>query len=59
MDAPHTLIEDPLPWFEYSDARNMTAHTYDEDKAQIVYEVAIRFINDAQYLLRRLEAMND
>lgn len=59
MAARHTLIEDPLPWFEYGDARNMTAHTYDEDKAQVVYEAAIRFVSDAQYLLRRLEAMND
>lgn len=59
MAARHTLIEDPLPWFDYGDARNMTAHTYDEDKAQVVYEAAIRFVSDAQYLLGRLEAMND
>ncbi|MBU0470469.1 MAG: nucleotidyltransferase substrate binding protein [Nanoarchaeota archaeon] len=59
MAARDTLIEDPLPWFEYGDARNMTAHTYDEDKAQVVYEVAIRFVSDAQYLLGRLETMND
>ncbi|MDI6794112.1 MAG: nucleotidyltransferase substrate binding protein [bacterium] len=59
MAARHTLIEDPLPWFEYGDARNMTAHTYNEDKAQVVYEAAIRFVSDAQYLLGRLEAMND
>lgn len=53
------LIEQPVRWFEYGDARNITSHTYNESKAAWVFEVAMRFIHDAKYLLRQLEALND
>lgn len=57
--ARRGLISDAVPWFGYGDARNITTHTYDEAKAQAVYEVAIRFLNDARALLNRLDALND
>lgn len=53
------LIADPLPWFEYADARNLTSHTYDQERAQQVIEVALRFIADASALLTALKANND
>jgi nucleotidyltransferase substrate binding protein (TIGR01987 family) len=59
MAARHGLIDDPAPWFNYGDARNMTAHVYDERRAQIVYDAALRFINEAEALLKCLEANND
>ncbi len=57
--ARYGLINDPLKWFEYSEARNITAHTYNRAKADIVYEAAIRFRDDARYLLTQLEELND
>jgi len=59
LAARFGLIKEPLPWFSYSDARNLTTHTYDEDKAESVYETAVGFIEDARYLLNRLQERND
>lgn len=53
------LIQDPTPWFEYAEARNMTSHTYDEDNAICVFKTAKKFASDADFLLRRLEELND
>jgi nucleotidyltransferase substrate binding protein (TIGR01987 family) len=59
MAVRYGLVEDPLRWFEYSDARNLTSHAYDEDKARQVFETAVRFLDDARNLLNRLEKSND
>jgi nucleotidyltransferase substrate binding protein (TIGR01987 family) len=53
--AQFGLVEDPVPWFEYSDARNMTSHLYDEDSALYVYQVAEKFVIDANSFLKKLE----
>ena len=53
------LIEDPLPWFQYGESRNLTAHTYDQDKAEEAFRVATVFLSDAIWLLRQLEKLND
>lgn len=50
------LIQDPIPWFEYGDARNLTSHTYSPQTADTVFNAARRFRGDAGYLLRQLEA---
>lgn len=52
------LISDPLPWFSYGDARNMTTHTYDESKARQVYEISKNLVKDAMDLLNRLKEKN-
>lgn len=57
--ASSGLIADPLPWFTYSDQRNLTSHTYNQETAQAVFETAIRFLPDAKLLYARLEASND
>ena len=59
LAARSGLIRDPLLWFSYSDARNLTSHTYDEDKAESVYETAVDFLEDARHLLDRLQERND
>ncbi len=57
--ARHGLISDPLPWFEFGDARNLTVHTYDAGKAAAAYEAASRFLTHAEELLQRLTEKND
>lgn len=59
LAARSGLIKDPLPWFSFSDARNLTSHTCDENKAESVYETAVGFMEDARYLLDRLQERND
>jgi len=53
------LISDPVPWFRYAEARNITSHTYDEEDAAAAYKVARDFLTDAQSLLASLESNND
>ena len=57
--AEHQLITAVKHWIKYHDARNETAHTYDEDKAQKVFDAAKEFLADAKELLKNLEAKND
>ena len=52
------LIAEVEAWFTYRQMRNITAHTYDHDKAQKVYEGTLKFIVDARDLLQKLEARN-
>ncbi len=59
MAARYGLIKDPLPWFSFGDARNLTSHTYNEEKAESVYNSAVDFIDDARHLLEKLEKRND
>ena len=59
LAAESHLIKDVQAWFEYHRKRNQTAHTYDENTAEAVYETAVRFVTDAQDLLQALEARND
>lgn len=59
MAARHGLIDHPERWFDYGNARNITAHIYDANKARVVYEAATRFVADAKAFLDRLERMND
>jgi nucleotidyltransferase substrate binding protein (TIGR01987 family) len=53
------LVSDPLPWFVFGDARNMTGHVYDAVQAAAVYAAARRFPTFAEELLNRLKAQND
>lgn len=50
------LIQSELAiWKEYRKERGTTSHTYDEDKAQEVFEDIPAFLQDAQYLLKELK----
>lgn len=50
------LVADVEDWFRYRRLRNITAHTYDHEKAQQVYRDSIGFIENARLLLKALEA---
>lgn len=52
------LIADVEAWFKYRKMRNITAHTYDYQKAQQVYKDSLVFIVDARALLAALEKRN-
>jgi nucleotidyltransferase substrate binding protein (TIGR01987 family) len=56
--AEKGLIADVEAWFAYRKMRNITAHTYNHEKAQKVYQGTLTFIGDAQALLTVLEAHN-
>lgn len=53
--ARFSLIEEPSVWFEYHEARNLTAHTYDEDNARKVAGLLKQFTKDAAKLLNALK----
>jgi len=56
--AENGLIDNITAWFHYREMRNTTSHTYDHEKARIVYEGTLSFINDARGLLEELEKRN-
>lgn len=56
--AEKGLIADVEAWLRYRQMRNITAHTYDHNKAQQVYEGTQLFLADARALLTALEARN-
>lgn len=45
-------------WCEYRKQRGITSHTYDEDKAQKVFESAVNFLDETRYVLYRLQELN-
>ena len=56
--AERGLIENVIAWFEYRKMRNITSHTYDEDKAKTVCDGIDAFLEDADDLLKKLEQRN-
>jgi nucleotidyltransferase substrate binding protein (TIGR01987 family) len=56
--AERGMITDVEKWMDYREQRNITSHTYDEDKAKSVYESALSFCNDSKALLSELERRN-
>ncbi len=53
--AEKGLIDDVQAWFNYRQMRNITSHTYNDDKAQEVYTGTITFIKTAKRLLAQLD----
>ena len=58
LSAENRLISDVDQWMEYHDARNETAHTYNEDTADDVFETSRIFLSDAKKLLEALKERN-
>ena len=56
--AEKGMIADVQAWFGYRKMRNVTAHTYDHEKARQVYRDTLAFLADARALLARLEERN-
>ncbi len=59
LAARQGLIEDPLRWFDYHEARAVSAHTYNEANADQAFQAALALVGDVQYLIDRLEKHND
>jgi nucleotidyltransferase substrate binding protein (TIGR01987 family) len=58
LSAENRLISDVDQWMEYHDARNETAHTYNDDTADDVFETSRIFLADAKKLLEALKERN-
>lgn len=58
LAAESQLIDDVAAWFEYHTARNQTSHTYAAEIATEVYQIAPKFLQDAQGLLNQLQQKN-
>ena len=54
------LVQSELPaWEEYRKLRGTTSHTYDGDKARVVFEGVPAFLQEARYLRDQLEQRNE
>lgn len=49
------VCSDVAVWRKYRRNRTITSHTYNEDRAQEVFECVSDFLADAQYTLSKLE----
>lgn len=56
VGAERGLIAVPERWFDYRAKRNITSHTYDEEKAREVFTVLADFAADAADLLKHLKS---
>lgn len=59
LSAENRLIMDVNEWMEFHRARNISAHTYDYEIAEEVYQIARKFVTAAQDFLQKLEMRND
>ncbi|PIR39807.1 MAG: nucleotidyltransferase [Alphaproteobacteria bacterium CG11_big_fil_rev_8_21_14_0_20_39_49] len=53
--AEKGLIDKPEAWFEFREKRNITSHTYDEKKAEEVYDILKDFSDKVGFLLSKLD----
>ena len=59
LAAEHRLIDHVESWWDYHRARNLTAHIYDEEVAEEVFQTATQFSEKAHLFLMALESRND
>ncbi|MGE0424107.1 MAG: nucleotidyltransferase substrate binding protein [Reyranellaceae bacterium] len=57
--AKARLIDDPLAWFDFTRARNLVSHTYNEATALEVVAVAEIFLPAVETLIAELERRNE
>lgn len=53
------LIKDIQKWITYREMRNITSHTYDEEKAMAVYTKISDFLEQCRYLISQLQKRNN
>lgn len=58
MSAQAGLIESPESWFDYRKMRNITSHTYDQNKALQVYNGIAAFLESTRFLVTQLQKRN-
>ncbi len=52
------LRSDWSRWKKYRDIRNITAHTYDDSKAETAFAIIPDFLAEADFLLQKLKEKN-
>jgi nucleotidyltransferase substrate binding protein (TIGR01987 family) len=55
IGAERGLVQYVEAWFDYRELRNITSHTYDEEKAAKVFQALPAFAGNAEELLARLK----
>lgn len=55
IGAERGLVQNVEAWFDYRELRNITSHTYDEEKAARVFDALPAFAGHAEELLARLQ----
>ena len=53
------LPAEPAKWEDYRAARGSTSHAYNEDLAERVFRGIPDFLDEARYLLKQLQALNE
>ncbi|MCE8163113.1 MAG: nucleotidyltransferase substrate binding protein [Candidatus Moeniiplasma glomeromycotorum] len=51
------LIPDAEVWYEYSEKRNITVHTYSEDILETIYPALPQFLKDFELLIKNLKKL--
>jgi nucleotidyltransferase substrate binding protein (TIGR01987 family) len=51
----YEIIDDANIWIDYLNARNETSHTYDENIAMRIYDLAHKLHDDAEKLLKAMK----
>ena len=59
LAAKYNLIENPDPWFEFGEKRNLSTHIYNIDIAKEVFHTALLFVKEAHSLLTNLVKNNE
>lgn len=59
LAAENRLLDNVEKWFEFHKAKNKTSHIYDEETAEIVYNITKEFLPEAKLFLERIEKRND
>lgn len=54
--AKLALINNPLEWFEFLKARNLTVHTYEEKMARKIYKKAKTFVAVLEKFIEKVSA---
>jgi len=49
------ILSDAENWFKYKEKRDQTSHTYDAGIAEEVFLIARHFLEEARFLLKKLE----
>lgn len=52
------VSENYFKWLDYRKMRNITSHTYDENKAHQVYNGIADFLDSSRFLLNQLQIRN-
>lgn len=55
LGGEHRLIKEIEPWFRYLEARNKVVHTYDEERAESIYQELPKFLKDCQSMLKNMQ----